>query len=98
MFNFEGGKHYSRIENVVLVGEIYTQLFISPALKKQTLVAIAKNFEKFFEQNRSQQQTCVRTSGALERHFKVLKEQNRKVGGTMFAELYDEYKAFKKHS
>ena len=70
MLNFEGGKHYSRIENVVLVGEIFTQLFISPALKKHTWVAIAKNLEKFFEQNRSQQQTCVRTSGALARHSK----------------------------
>lgn len=96
VLNFEGGKHYSRIENVVLVGEIYTQLFINPALKKQTWVVIAKNFEKFFQENPNQQQTCVRTSGALERHFKVLKEQNRKEGGTMFAELYEEYKAFHK--
>jgi len=95
VLNFEGGKHYSRIENVVLVGEIYTQLFVNPALKKKTWVIIAKNFEKFFNDNPSQQQTCIRTSGALERHFKVLKEQNRKEGGSMFAEMYEEYKNLK---
>lgn len=93
--NFEGGKHYSRVENIVLVGEIYTQLFVNPALKKKTWVVIAKNFETFFSENPNHQRICVRTAGALERHFKVLKEQNRKEGGTLFAEYYEEYRQIK---
>lgn len=87
----EGGKHYSHQENVILVGNIYEELFKNPALKKKTWTTILHNFNAFFESSSKYKMTCARTAGALERHFKVLKEQNRSEGGKMFKKLYLEF-------
>lgn len=89
----EGGKHYAHIENVVLVGNIYVQLFKNPALKKQTWSLISEEYQKFFINHPEYKLNCNRTKGALERHFKVLKEQNRKEGGDMFLKLFNEFKS-----
>eukprot|EP00924_Labyrinthula_sp_SR-Ha-C_P008197 snap_masked-scaffold_11-processed-gene-5.43-mRNA-1 protein AED:1.00 eAED:1.00 QI:0/-1/0/0/-1/1/1/0/156 len=81
---------YTESENIMLVGLVFEELFTNPALNKASWNRIARKFNDNLKARgvNENKKVILRTGKALDRHFKVLKERNRKNSGNLFRPTY----------
>eukprot|EP00924_Labyrinthula_sp_SR-Ha-C_P008443 snap_masked-scaffold_11-processed-gene-12.60-mRNA-1 protein AED:1.00 eAED:1.00 QI:0/-1/0/0/-1/1/1/0/150 len=85
---------WSNIERVVLVGNIYDQLFNNPVLCKESWNIIVRRFLKHCDQLKIKT-SRTRTSSAIQRYFKELKKENVAKNQTLFRALHVQWKLLK---
>eukprot|EP00924_Labyrinthula_sp_SR-Ha-C_P008423 maker-scaffold_11-snap-gene-12.9-mRNA-1 protein AED:0.08 eAED:0.19 QI:0/0/0/0.66/0/0/3/0/191 len=88
------GGYWTKLERIVLVGNIYDQLFQNPVLCQSSWDVIVPNFQRHCNQlgmnlNRKRSKT------AIQRYFKELKRENMGNGMKLFKSLYMQWKMLK---
>eukprot|EP00924_Labyrinthula_sp_SR-Ha-C_P008159 snap_masked-scaffold_11-processed-gene-4.36-mRNA-1 protein AED:1.00 eAED:1.00 QI:0/-1/0/0/-1/1/1/0/158 len=81
-------------EQVMLVGNVYFCMFVTPNLTRDLWKTIFHSFKKdckIFGVRTG----LGRTQSAIERHFKDLKAKNKGLRGELFRSFYDEWRSYK---
>eukprot|EP00924_Labyrinthula_sp_SR-Ha-C_P008400 snap_masked-scaffold_11-processed-gene-11.14-mRNA-1 protein AED:1.00 eAED:1.00 QI:0/-1/0/0/-1/1/1/0/147 len=86
--------YWTNLERIVLVGNIYDQLFCNPVLCKESWEVIVANFQKHCDQL-GLSATRKRTKSAIQRYFKELKKENLAKNQVLFRNLHFQWKLLK---
>eukprot|EP00924_Labyrinthula_sp_SR-Ha-C_P002770 snap_masked-scaffold_13-processed-gene-6.31-mRNA-1 protein AED:1.00 eAED:1.00 QI:0/-1/0/0/-1/1/1/0/157 len=85
---------WSSIEEIILVGTIYDQVFRNPELCKESWKIITRNFQKHSEKLRVISKKKKKESD-IKRYFKHLERENIKMNGNLFKTFHLKWKLLK---